>query len=102
MDAERGGVIDTEDGAAILLSMHGQSVEQQVDEGFRRAIIVRLELTSDAEQYRWLNTTFVVAEGEIDEDTEAISFQAYVCVNDAVEHAPAIGQAPPDRFRQGS
>jgi len=96
------GVIDTDDGAAILVSMHGQSVEQQVDEGFRRAILARLELTSDAEQYRWLNTTFVVAEGEIDEDTEAIWFQAYVCVNDAVEHAPAIGQAPPDRFRQGS
>jgi hypothetical protein len=95
-------VIDTDDGAAILLSMHGQSVEQQVDEGFRRAILARLELTSDAEQYRWLNTTFVVAEGEIDEDTEAIWFQAYVCVNDAVEHAPAIGQRPPDRFRQGS
>ena len=55
------GVIDTDDGAAVLLSMHGQSVEQQLEEGARRAILVRLELTSDAEHYRWLNTTFVVA-----------------------------------------
>jgi hypothetical protein len=96
------GVIDTDDGAAILLSMHGQSVEQDTEEGLRRAILARIELLTDAEQYRWVNTTFVVAEGEIDEDTEEIWFQAFVCVNDAVAHAPAIGETPPDPFRQGS
>src|SRR5262245_8901678 len=43
------GVIDTDDGAAVLLSMHGQSVEMRLgdDEGYRRAILVRCELFSD-------------------------------------------------------
>jgi len=95
------GVIDTDDGAAIIVSMHGQSVEEQRENGLARAILVRLELLTEAEQYRWLNTTFAVAEGEIDEATEEIWMQAYVCVNDAVEHAPAIGGPPPDRFRPG-
>ena len=34
------------------------------------------------------------------EETEEIWFEAYACVNDRVEHCPAIGQAPPKRFRQ--
>jgi hypothetical protein len=98
------GVIDTDDGAVVLLSMHGQSVEMQVDqdESYRRAILVRVEMLSDNEQYTWINTTFAVAEGEIDEDTEEIWFNAFVCVNDAVEHAPAIGPRPPERFQQGT
>jgi hypothetical protein len=25
--------------------------------------------------------------------------QAFVCVNEMVEHPPAIGRAPPERFR---
>ena len=95
------GVIDTDDGAEIIVSMHGQSVEEQRDTGLARAILVRLELLTDAEQYRWLNTAFAVAEGEIDEETEEIWFQAYICINDAVEHAPAIGETAPNRFRQG-
>ncbi len=93
------GVITTKDAADILVSIHGQSVEQATEDGVRRAILARLELLTEHEAYLWLNTSFVVGEGEIDEETEEWWIEAYVCVNERVEHAPAIGQPPPDRFR---
>ena len=66
----------------------------------RRAILTRVELLNDHERYRWLNASFVVGEGEIDEDTEAWWVQSYVCINEVIEHPPAIGAMPPPRFRQ--
>jgi len=95
------GVINSADGAQIVMSMHGQSVEESRPSGECRAILLRLELLSDHESYRWLNTTFIVGEGEIDEETEEIVVRTYVCVNELVDHAPAIGDAPPEQFRQG-
>jgi hypothetical protein len=94
------GSIRTEDGAGILISIHGQSVQEDSPDVARRAILARVELLSDDDRYRWLNTSFVVGEGEIDEDAEAWWIQAYVCVNEVVKHPPAIGTAPPPRFRQ--
>jgi hypothetical protein len=94
------GVIRTEDGAEILISMHGQSVKEETWRGVARAILARVELLSDHESYRWLNTGFIVGEGEIDEEREAWWLEAYVCINEVVEHPPALGQAPPERFRQ--
>ena len=93
------GVITTDDGADILVSIHGQSVEQATDDPPRRSILARLELLTEHEAYRWLNTSFVVGEGEIDEEAEAWWIEAYVCVNERVEHPPAIGETPPERFR---
>jgi hypothetical protein len=94
------GVITTEDRAEILTSLHGQSVQEATTGGGLRAILTRVELLSDDERYRWLNTTFIVGEGEIDEEREAWWVQVYACINEVVEHAPAIGQAPPEGFRQ--
>jgi len=94
------GVIRTEDGAEVLVSLHGQSVKEETPEGYRRAILTRLEFLSEHEGYRWLNTSFVVGEGEIDEETEVLWIETYVCVNELVEHRPELGQAPPERFRQ--
>jgi hypothetical protein len=94
------GVIRTEDGAEILISLHGQSVQEDPPDLGRRAILTRAELLSEHERYRWLNTSFVVGEGEIDEGTEAWWVQTYVCVNEVVQHPPAIGSTPPARFRQ--
>jgi hypothetical protein len=93
------GAIRTEDGAEILVSLHGQSVQEEATSGVRRAILARLELLSAHENYRWLNTSFIVGEGEIDEETEEWWLEAYVCVNELVEHPPAIGDLPPERFR---
>src|SRR5262245_36489394 len=94
------GVITTEEGTEILISLHGQSVQEDTASGERRAILARVELLSDDERHRWLNTSFIVGEGEIDEETEEWWVQAYVCVNDMVDHPPAIGALPPERFRQ--
>jgi hypothetical protein len=94
------GVITTEDGAEILTSLHGQSVQEESTGGVRRAILTRVELLSAHDNYRWLNTSFIVGEGEIDEETEEWWVQTYVCVNEMVQHPPAIGEAPPEKFRQ--
>jgi hypothetical protein len=93
------GVITTPDGAEVLLSIHGQSVEEDAP-GQRRAILARLELTTEAEAYRWLNTCFLVGEGEIDEERENWWLDVYVCVNELAQGPPALGAEPPERFRQ--
>lgn len=92
------GMITTKERNELVVSVHGQSIEE--DAGNRRAILARIELTSDAEPYRWLNTCFVVGEGEIDEDREVWWIDAFVCVHEQAGGAPAIGAQPPERFRQ--
>ena len=92
------GCITTTAGDEILLSVHGQSVDEDV--AHRRAILARVELTTEAERYRWLNTSFLVAEGEIDEETEECALTLFVCVNEEAAGATAIGAKPPERFRQ--
>ena len=94
------GVIRTEDGAGILISLHGQSVQEDSSDVARRAILTRVELLCEDDRYRWLNTSFVVGEGEIDEESEEWWVQTFVCVNEVVEHPPALGSPPPPRFRQ--
>ena len=93
------GMIAVGDGSELLVSIHGQSVEEEAA-GHRRAILARVELTTQAERYRWLNTCFLVGEGEIDEDRDAWWLDTYVCVNELAEGPPAIGAEPPERFRQ--
>ena len=92
------GVVRTADGDDILISIHGQSVEEASSD--RRAILARIELTTEVERFRWLNTCFVVGEGEIDEGHEGWWLDIYVCVNEVAHSAPAIGQQPPERYRQ--
>ena len=92
------GVITTNDGGDLLISIHGQSVDE-VSSG-RRAILARVEMTTEVEHYRWLNTCFIVGEGEIDEEREDWWIDTYVCVNDVAQGPPALGAEPPERFRQ--
>ena len=94
------GVITTPGGEEILVAMHGQSIEEDAP-GSRRAILARVELTTEAESFRWLNTCFLVGEGEIDEQREVWWLLIYVCVNEEAGGPPAIGAEPPERFRQG-
>jgi hypothetical protein len=93
------GTITTGAGDEILASIHGQSVEER-GPGQRRAILARVELTTEAERWRWLNTCFLVGEGEIDEGREKWWLDAFVCVNEQAQRPPAIGAEPPERFRQ--
>jgi hypothetical protein len=92
------GVITLPDGTQLLVSIHGQSVEERGDD-HRRAILARVELTSEAERYRWLNTCFLVGEGEIEEESEEWWLDTFVCVNEVAQGPPALGVAPPERFR---
>jgi hypothetical protein len=92
------GVIAARDGGELLVALRGQSVEEQ--EGGRRAILARVELTTEAAAYRWLNTCFVVGEGEIDEEREVWWLDTYVCVNERAQAPPALGAEPPERYRQ--
>ncbi|HEY7793970.1 MAG TPA: hypothetical protein VIA10_08200, partial [Gaiellaceae bacterium] len=93
------GVITTRDGGDLLVSIHGQSVDEDTPAA-RRAILARIELTTEAEAFRWLNTCFVVGEREIDEERAEWWLDAYVCVNETALGAPALGAEPPERFRQ--
>ena len=92
------GVITTADGSQLLLSIHGQSIQERAP-GHRRAILARLELTTEAERYRWLNPCVFVGEGEIDEESEAWWLDAFVCVNEVAQGPPALGAVAPGRFR---
>ena len=92
------GVITTGSGE-VLLSIHGQSVEEDAP-GHRRAILARIELTTESERDRWLNTAFLVGEGEIDEERENWWLDVYVCINELAQGPPAIGARPPERFQQ--
>jgi hypothetical protein len=93
------GAITTPEGEEILVAIHGQSIEENAP-GRQRAILARVELTTESESYRWLNTCFLVAEGEIDEEREVWWLSTYVCVNEEAHGPPAIGAEPPERFRQ--
>lgn len=93
------GRISAQGGNELLVSIHGQSVQERAS-GHRRAILARVELTTEAEPYRWLNTCFVVGEGEIDEERETWWLDTYVCVNEQALGPPAIGAEPPDNYRQ--
>jgi hypothetical protein len=93
------GVITTRGGEEVLLSIYGQSLEEDAPSS-RRAILVRIELTTEAESYRWLNTAFLVGEGEIDEERESWWLDVHVCINEVAQRPPAVDAEAPERFRQ--
>ena len=93
------GLLTTNDGSELMVAIRGQSVEEHAP-GHRRAILARIELATEAESYRWLNTSFLVGEGEIDEEREHWWWVAFVCVNEMAQGPPALGAEAPGRFRQ--
>lgn len=93
------GMIRVQDGSELLVSIHGQSVDEAAP-GRRRAILARVELTTEAAPYRWLNTCFLIGEGEIDEEREDWWLDVFACVHGQAQGPPALGTDPPDRFRQ--
>jgi hypothetical protein len=93
------GLLTANDDGELLVSIHGQSVEERAP-GHRRAILARVELTTESEPYRWLNTCFLVGEGEIDEEREHWWMDVFVCVHEQALGPPALGAEAPERFRQ--
>jgi hypothetical protein len=93
------GMIRAQDGNELLIAIRSQSVEED-GPGHRRAILAPVELTTEAAPYRWLNTCFLVGEGEIDETREDWWLDVYVCVNERAQGPAALGAEPPERFHQ--
>ncbi len=94
------GYISTSEAREILVAIHGQSVQEDAPGYRRRAILARVELTTQDAEYQWLNTCFLVGEGEIDEEREAWWLTTYVCVNEEAHGPPAIGAEPPEQYSQ--
>lgn len=95
------GFLTTADGAEILVAVEGISVLEQAPD-VRRAVLARVELTTSADKYRWLNTTFVVGEGEFAEVDDGWWLQCYVGLNQAVDHPAALGRPAPDGFARAA
>jgi hypothetical protein len=81
-------------GRAAPSRNHLSSVEERASR-HRRAILARVEITTEANPYRWLNTCFLVGEGEIDESRQNWWLDTYVCMNEQAQGAPAIGSDRP-------
>ena len=96
------GMIKLSGGGELLLSFAGLSIDGAYPQP-RRAIVGQVGLITEHERLRWLNTCFLVGEGEINASV-ALEWwlDAYVCVNDLVDYQPAIGSPAPARFRQGT
>jgi len=92
------GVVKTVADEEVLVSIHGQSVLEVGSN--RRAILARVELTTEAETWQWLNTCFFVGEGEINEDHEEWWLTIYLCVNEEAQGPPGIGHIPPRKESQ--
>lgn len=94
------GFIKADDGGELLLGFDGLSIDGDWPEP-RRALVGRVDLITEHEPLRWLNTCFLVGEGEINARVLEWWVDAFVCVNDTVEYPPAVGFPAPARFRQG-
>jgi hypothetical protein len=87
-------------GKSLVLSGCSCRLSLQEQQSLHSGPRMRLELLSGHESYRWLNASFLVGEGEIDEETEEWRLDAYVCMNEVAQHPPALGKAPPKKFSQ--
>ena len=72
------GVIMTDDGATILFSLQGRTVFTQAQGSQLLSVIFETE----ADSYRWLNTTFCVLEGLIGGELPQMRARVYVCRSD--------------------
>src|SRR6478752_5041251 len=84
------GYLTAADEAEILVLIDGISVLGEASD-VRRAILARVEFTSSDPRYQWLNTSFVIAEGEFAEADHGWWLDCHVVVNEAVAYGPAIG-----------
>lgn len=59
------GVLTTDDGAAILISLRGRTVWNETADGPIGDQLMRLMFTTEDARYRWLNDAFCVVEGKV-------------------------------------
>lgn len=75
------GVIETEDGATIVLEYHGYGRAYPV--GHRQWLVAATHL-SDAEKYKWLNDTICVGTGEVRAQADGASPQLILEVAEVI------------------
>ncbi|GAB2477888.1 DUF3237 domain-containing protein [Jatrophihabitans fulvus] len=92
------GYVTTSDGAEVLVAIDGVSVLERAPD-VRRSVLATVAFTTSADAYRWLNTAFVVGEGEFSEVEGGWWLQCHLARNELVAHPPAIGVEPPLAFR---
>lgn len=76
------GVIQTDDGAHVLFSLHGRTmwIDSGENRRGRQNLVVMFE--AEDERYRWLNDTLCVLEGVIEPKTMNMRSRIYLCVNE--------------------
>jgi hypothetical protein len=74
------GIIVTHDKALIMFTLQGRTIFEQ--EQGKQLLSVIFE--SEAESYRWLNSTFCVLEGLIDGEKLQMRARVYACRSDLV------------------
>ena len=74
------GIIVTDDHATILFTLQGRTVFEQ-DQGKQLLSVI---FETEAEQYKWLNSTFCILEGLINAETMRMRARVYSCQSDMV------------------
>ena len=83
---DRGGFIETEDGAVIRLDGRGYGYRGfDPERPYLERIVETLQLVTEDERYGWLNGAFAVWVGEFDERAARAQFQAHL-----------VGEGPPE------
>jgi hypothetical protein len=88
------GFITTGDGAKIIFTLQGYSIDQATPT-VRRAIVTAIWFRAQDDRYRWLNYHLCVGEGEISEETETWWLDIHALVNDVAVALPQLAWAKP-------
>jgi len=88
------GFITTNDGAEVLFTIQGYSIDQATPT-VRRAIVAAVWFRAQDERYRWLNYHVCIGEGEIDETTEVWWFNINAAVDEVAVAPPKLAWAKP-------
>lgn len=78
------GLIQTEDGAAVLFSLDGRTVWVDTPAGRQGRQLLRALFESEDERYQWLNNSFCVLEGKISPETLRMEARIYSCVSELI------------------
>jgi hypothetical protein len=74
-----GGIIETEDGAKIIVDTKGYGLRGADAANPRKwRLAMAVQFSTNDERYSWLNTAFGFWEGEFDENTGRASYRGYI------------------------
>ncbi len=74
------GVIVTPDKCLVMFTLHGRTV---LDQG-RGKQLLSVIFEAEAEQYRWLNSSFCVMEGLVDAERLEVRAKVFACRSDMI------------------